>query len=133
MMTYTFKNNALRSRICDNISYTKTARALCWASLALLAASCGTFRDKDEAPVCDGKQRRPANVHGSILPGAPSPAFVAPPADTRPGQPPELITVQPPAANQKPASQRSRKYRRASPTASLGPTPSASVPVFASC
>jgi len=35
------------------------------ACLAL--PGCGTLRRHHAAPVCDGKHRRPANPHGSVL------------------------------------------------------------------
>lgn len=128
------QNSNMHHVICDNISYASTARALFGASLALLLAACGTFGGKNEAPVCDGKQRRPANAHGSILPGAPSPAFVAPAADTSPGKPPEILTVQPPAADTPAPSLRGRdKGRGTSPRASLGASLFTPALVFASC
>lgn len=33
---------------------------------ALSLAACSTL-SQQQAPVCDGKQRRPANPHGSVL------------------------------------------------------------------
>lgn len=42
-------------------------RILLVACAALALGGCALF-DKDAAPpVCDGKDRRPANVHGSVL------------------------------------------------------------------
>lgn len=77
----------------------------------LLAASTGstpaTARDKPRA--CNGKDRRPANPHGSVLPGSPVPATVTAHPDTSPGKPPVMNTVpsgappKPAASNEKPA------------------------------
>lgn len=39
------------------------------AITAVALAGCASFR-KEEAPVCDGKHRRPANLYGSVLDAA---------------------------------------------------------------
>lgn len=44
--------------------------------LALLLGGCALLK-MDEAPVCDGQHRRPANPNGSVLEAAASP--VSPP------------------------------------------------------
>jgi type IV secretion system protein VirB7 len=47
------------------------------ASLTL--GGCATFRKDSAPPICDGKQRRPANPYGSVLdPGAPPGTPAAP-------------------------------------------------------
>jgi len=51
---------------------------------ALALAACAST-GKDMLAVCDGKHRRPANVHGSVLtptPEAPPPAAQAPKPNT---------------------------------------------------
>ena len=40
---------------------------------AVALSGCSTLR-KHEAPVCDGKHRRPANLYGSVLDPASPPA-----------------------------------------------------------
>ena len=59
-----------------------TTRHLPWLSLAILVvpvAAQGASGPK-KLPVCNGKHLRDANVYGSVLPGSPIPATVAPPA-----------------------------------------------------
>jgi hypothetical protein len=46
------------------------------AAAGLALSGCAMF-DKDAAPVCDGKDRRPANVHGSVLSAALPPERLA--------------------------------------------------------
>lgn len=46
------------------------------AGVALALGGCALF-DKDAAPVCDGKDRRPANAHGSVLSAAPPKRLLA--------------------------------------------------------
>lgn len=55
-------------------------------TLALAASACASTK-ADKLPVCDGKNRRPANLHGSVLgPAAPPPAAQLSPAlKTAPG------------------------------------------------
>jgi hypothetical protein len=56
--------------------------------LALSASGCATSSAKD-LPVCDGKHRRPANPHGSVLDasvaGAAAPAAPQAPSPPSPG------------------------------------------------
>jgi hypothetical protein len=47
-------------------------------------------------PVCDGKHLRDVNIYGSVLPGSPIPAVVAPPA------PPPVPQIAPPGAGTPP-------------------------------
>ena len=47
----------------------RTLTVIVAVSVAL--GGCSILR-KDEAPVCDGKQRRPANANGSVLMPAPA-------------------------------------------------------------
>lgn len=74
-------------------------------SAALLLAATGvTSADaRDKPRVCNGKDRRPANPYGSILPGSPAPATVTAPPDMSPGKPPVINTV-PSGAPPKPAA-----------------------------
>ena len=57
-----------------------TPRLLLFASLAALGA-CAHGGAAD-LPTCDGKDRRPANPHGSILAPASSPSTPAPGGST---------------------------------------------------
>ena len=70
------------------------------ALAASLAAT--TAHAADKPPVCNGKDRRPVNLYGSVLPGSPTPALVAPSPDTSPGKPPQIRTVPDPAAPPRP-------------------------------
>jgi len=82
-----------------------------WSALFLIGLLAqpmeGLARDKPRA--CNGKDRRPANPHGSVLPGSPLPATVTAQPDTSPGKPPVMNTVpngappKPAASNNKPA------------------------------
>jgi hypothetical protein len=59
-----------------------TVRLLPWIGMVIVAlpiAAQGASGPK-KLPVCDGKHLRDANVYGSVLPGSPIPAIVAPPA-----------------------------------------------------
>jgi hypothetical protein len=75
--------------------------------IATSAGSTATARDKPRA--CNGKDRRPANIYGSVLPGSPVPATVTARPDASPGKPPVINTVpngappKPAASNGKPA------------------------------
>lgn len=71
------------------------------AILAAAASSTATAGDKPRA--CSGKDRRPANIYGSVLPGSPVPATVTARPDTSPGKPPVINTV-PSGAPPKPAA-----------------------------
>lgn len=54
-------------------------RLLTLAAAATVLAGCASL-GRDDAPVCDGRHRRPANPHGSTLVPAPTPALSEPPA-----------------------------------------------------
>lgn len=44
-----------------------------WPWLALLALSaCAHLVTSEKAPICDGRERRPANPHGSVLTASPT-------------------------------------------------------------
>lgn len=44
-----------------------------WPWLALLALSaCAHLVTSERAPICDGRERRPANPHGSVLTASPT-------------------------------------------------------------
>jgi len=79
------------------------------AALLLAASSTTSAVARDKPRVCNGKDRRPANPHGSVLPGSPMPATVTAQPDTSPGKPPVMNTVpngappKPAASNNKPA------------------------------
>ncbi len=57
-------------------------RALRQAALAsaLLPALAHGASGPKKLPVCNGKHLREVNIYGSVLPGSPLPAIVAPPA-----------------------------------------------------
>lgn len=57
-------------------------RALRQAALAsaLLPAFAHGASGPKKLPVCNGKHLREVNIYGSVLPGSPLPAIVAPPA-----------------------------------------------------
>lgn len=57
-------------------------RALRQAALAsaLLPALANGASGPKKLPVCNGKHMREVNIYGSVLPGSPLPAIVAPPA-----------------------------------------------------
>ena len=60
----------------------RTFSALCLSAAAAslpLSASHAASKPK-KLPVCDGKHLRDVNIYGSVLPGSPIPATVAPPA-----------------------------------------------------
>lgn len=40
--------------------------------LSTLGLLCNCASDTQSVTVCDGKHRRPANPHGTVLPGAPT-------------------------------------------------------------
>lgn len=48
-------------------------RLLVLLGCALVLAGCANPLTAHRLAVCDGKQRRPANVYPSVLPGPPSP------------------------------------------------------------
>ena len=90
-----------------------------WAAVALLLALAGCASGSAErAAVCDGRHRRPANPHGSVLTQAPQPARAASTpvtglaafADAAAGQPGRA--AHPPAPRAKPAT-RARSHRAA--------------------
>ncbi|OGN43902.1 MAG: hypothetical protein A2623_07865 [Caulobacterales bacterium RIFCSPHIGHO2_01_FULL_70_19] len=54
-------------------------RLLTLATAAAILAGCASL-GRDDAPVCDGRHRRPANPHGSTLVPAAAPAQPEPPA-----------------------------------------------------
>jgi len=55
-------------------------------SAAVLALTACSTPSAAKAKSCNGSNRRPANVHGSVLPGSPVPAVTAPtPAPPMPG------------------------------------------------
>ena len=70
-------------------------------ALTISLASSATAADKPRA--CNGKDRRPANIYGSVLPGSPVPATVTARPDASPGKPPVINTV-PTGAPPKPAA-----------------------------
>jgi len=47
-------------------------------TIGLAVAGCSTL-EKEKAPVCDGKHRRPANLYGSVLDPAGPPRAAATP------------------------------------------------------
>lgn len=56
------------------------ARALCASVIAAsLPMSTSHAAKPKKLPVCDGKHLRDVNIYGSVLPGSPLPAIVAPP------------------------------------------------------
>ena len=57
-------------------------RLLILAAAATVLAGCASL-GRDDARVCDGRHRRPANPHGSTLVPAPAPAQPQPPAPRR--------------------------------------------------
>ena len=48
--------------------------------IALLPSLAHGASGPKKLPVCNGKHLREANIYGSVLPGSPLPAIVAPPA-----------------------------------------------------
>ncbi|RZT46444.1 hypothetical protein EV283_3393 [Sphingomonas sp. BK036] len=74
-----------------------TARLRCAVLLMAIGSGVGltgcTGQKLAKLAVCDGKHLRPGNPYGSILPGAPIPATIAP---TGPGVP--IAASAPPAA-----------------------------------
>ena len=48
--------------------------------IALLPSLAQGASGPKKLPVCDGKHLREVNIYGSVLPGSPLPAIVAPPA-----------------------------------------------------
>lgn len=59
-------------------------RLLAPAAAALLAG-CASLGGDADAPICDGRDRRPANPHGSTLVAAPTPAVHPAPPAASPG------------------------------------------------
>lgn len=59
-----------------------TGRALRHAAVAsaLLPALAQGASGPKKLPICNGKHLRQVNIYGSVLPGSPLPAIVAPPA-----------------------------------------------------
>lgn len=57
-------------------------RLLPWIGMVIAAVpiAAQAASGPKKLPVCDGKHLRDANVYGSVLPGSPIPAIVAPPA-----------------------------------------------------
>ncbi len=75
--------------------------------IALLPALASGASGPKKLPVCNGKHLRDANIYGSVLPGSPIPAVVAPPAPPpvpQIKQPIEGGTPPPPVPN--PASEK---------------------------
>lgn len=70
-----------------------TTRILQGVALLAAVAPMATFgaSGPKKLPICNGKHLRDANLYGSVLPGSPVPAVVAPPA------PPPVPQVKPPA------------------------------------
>ncbi len=58
------------------------SRALCGAAplLLMVPAPAQAGSGPKKLPVCNGKHLRDVNIYGSVLPGSPIPAIVAPPA-----------------------------------------------------
>lgn len=90
-------------------------------ALAIGAPTAPQAADKPKA--CNGKDRRPANPYGSVLPGSPVPATVSARPDTSPGKPPVLNTV-PSGAPPKPAATNSKSAK---------PQRLSSIPSYPSC
>lgn len=57
----------------------RLVRQLTMLVVAIPAVAHGASGPK-KLPVCDGKHLRDVNIYGSVLPGSPIPAVVAPPA-----------------------------------------------------
>lgn len=90
---------------------------------AMLAAASGPSIAADKPKACNGKDRRPANPYGSVLPGSPVPATVTAHPDTSPGKPAVLTTV-PSGAPPKPAATNSKSAK---------PQRLSSIPSYPSC
>lgn len=79
------------------------------AALLFAAAGASSVEGREKPRACNGKDRRPANIYGSVLPGSPVPATVTARPDASPGKPPVINTVptgappKPAASNGKPA------------------------------
>lgn len=61
-----------------------TARHCPWLALLALSA-CAPLVPGERAPICDGRERRPANPHGSVLTASPT---VSAYTDVAPGEDP---------------------------------------------
>lgn len=90
-------------------------------ALAIGAPAAPQAAEKPRA--CNGKERRPANPYGSVLPGSPVPVTVTAHPDTSPGKPAVLTTV-PSGAPPKPAATNSKSAK---------PQRLSSIPSYPSC
>lgn len=86
----------------------RTANAL---ALVLIVSMASPAAAADIPKACNGKDRRPANIYGSVLPGSPVPATVTARPDTSPGKPPVINTV-PSGAPPKPAASTGKSAKR---------------------
>jgi len=97
--------------------------AVCAAVLLAASSVSGAAVARDKPRACNGKDRRPANPHGSVLPGSPVPATVTTRPDTSPGKPPVMNTM-PSGAPPKPAASNNRPAK---------PQRLSSLPSYPSC
>lgn len=93
------------------------------ATMLLVASDASSSLARDKPKACNGKDRRPANPYGSVLPGSPLPATVSARPDTSPGKPPVLNTVTS-GAPPKPAATNSKSAK---------PQRLSSIPSYPSC